>query len=174
MNKVPQSSDIPLTIVMEDIDIFSDFLCVSFNSSIKSKNFKKNLKLADITPLHKKGKKNIKGNYRPVSILPNSSKIFEKCIFTQMSQFLNNIFSKYQCSFRKSFSTQQCLLAILKEWKKSVDNRKAFGALLKDLLKAFDCLDHELLIAKVNAYGFSLPILKLIHDCLSSRKQRNK
>ena len=63
---------------------------------------------------------------------------------------------------------------MIEEWKKSVDNRKAFGALLKDLLKAFDYLDHELLIAKVNAYGFSLPILKLIHDCLSSRKQRNK
>ena len=101
MNKVPQSSDIPLTIVMEDIDIFSDFLCVSFNSSIKSKNFKKNLKLADITPLHKKGKK---GNYRPVSILPNLSKIFEKCIFTQMSQFLNNIVWKYQCSFQRALT----------------------------------------------------------------------
>ena len=96
--------NIPLKIVMENIDIFSDFLSVSFNSSIKSKNFKKNLKLADITPLHNKGKKNIKGNYRPVSILPNLSKIFEKCIFTQMSQFLNNIVWKYQCSFQRALT----------------------------------------------------------------------
>ena len=63
---------------------------------------------------------------------------------------------------------------MIEEWKKSVDNGKAFGVLLKDLSKVFDCLDHELLIAKVNVYGFSLPILKLIHDYLSNRKKRTK
>ena len=57
------------------------------------------------------------------------------------------------------------------KWKKSVDNGKAFGALLTNLSKAFDCLDHELLIAKLNAYGFNLPSLKLIHDYLSNRTQ---
>ena len=124
MNKVSQGSDIPLKIVKENIDVFSDFLCVSFNSSIKSRKFPKNLKFADITPLQKKGKKDIKGNYRPVSILPNLSKIFEKCIFTQMSQFLNNIFSKYQCDFRKSFSTQHCLLTMLERWKKLLTMEK--------------------------------------------------
>ena len=91
-----------------------------------------------------------------------------------MSQFLNNVFSKYQCGFQKSFSTKQCLLAMLKKWKKSVDSGKAFGALLTDLSKAFECLDHELLIAKLTAYGFSFPALKLIHDYLSNRKQRTK
>ena len=132
------------------------------------------LKHADITPLYKKGKKDIKGNYRPVSILPNLSKIFEKCMFEQMSQFFENIFSKYQCGFRKGFSTQQCLLAMLEKWKRSVDNSKMFGALLTNLSKAFDCLDHELLIAKLNAYGFSLTALKLVHNYLSNRKQRTK
>ena len=63
---------------------------------------------------------------------------------------------------------------MIEEWKKSVDNGKAFGVLLKDLSKVFDCLYHELLIAKVNVYGFSLPILKLIHDYLSNRKKRTK
>ena len=56
----------------------------------------------------------------------------------------------------------------------SVDKGKAFGALLTDLSKAFDCLDHELLTAKLNAYGFTLPALRLIHDYLSNRKQRTK
>ena len=77
-----------------------------------------------------------------------------------MSQFFDNIFSKYQCGFRKSYITQQCLLAIPEKWKKSVDNVKAFGALLMNLSKAFDCLDHKLLVAKLNAYGFNLPALK--------------
>ena len=165
-NKASQSSDIPIKIVKENFDIFSDFVCTSFNSSIKTTYFPGNLKLADITPASKKSKKDVKGNYRPVSILPILSKIFEKCMFKQLSNFFDNILSKYQCGFRKGYSTQHCLLAMLEKWKKAVDNGKAFGALLTDLSKAFDCLDHELLIAKLNAYGVSLPALKLIHDYL--------
>ena len=95
-------------------------------------------------------------------------------MFQQMSNIFENIFTKYQCGFRKGFSTQQCLLAMLEKWKRSVDNSKMFGALLTDLLKAFDCLDHELLIAKLNAYCFSLTALKLVHNYLSNRKQRTK
>ena len=94
-------------------------------------------------------------------------KIFEKCMF-------DNIFLNQQCSFRKRYSTQHCLLVMLETWKRSVDKGKVFGALLTDLSKAFDCLDHELLTAKLNAYGFSLPALRLINDYLSNRKQRTK
>ena len=95
-------------------------------------------------------------------------------MFAQMSSFLDNFLSKQQCGFRKGYSTQQCLLALLEKWKRAVDSGQMFGALLTDLSKAFDCLDHELLIAKLNAYGFSLPALKLVHDYLSNRKQRTK
>ena len=84
-------------------------------------------------------------------------------MFEQMSQFFEDIFSKYQCEFRKGFRTQQCLPAMLEKWKRSVDNSKMFGVLLTDLPNAFDCLDHELLIAKLNAYGFSLTALKVVH-----------
>ena len=82
--------------------------------------------------------------------------------------------SDQQCGFRKGYSTQHCLLNLLEKWKNSVDKGKVFGALLTDLSKAFDCLDHELLTAKLNAYGFTLPALRLIHDYLSNRKQRTK
>ena len=68
-------------------------------------------------------------------ILPILSKIFEKCMFEQMSQCFENIFAKYQCGFRKGFSTQQYLLAILEKWKRSVDNSKMFGGFLTDLPK---------------------------------------
>ena len=63
---------------------------------------------------------------------------------------------------------------MLKTWKRSVDKGKVFDALLTDLSKAFDCLDHELLTAKLNAYGFTLSALRLINDYLSNRKQRTK
>ena len=174
VNKASQRSDIPTKVIKENIDIFGDFIGKSYNNTIKASQFYQNLKLADITPAHKKGQKDMKDNYRQVSILPNLSKIFEKLIFKEISQFFDKIFSKYQCGFRKGFSTQQCLLAMLEKWKRAIDNGKCFGALLTDLSKAFDCLEHELLIAKLNAYGFHLSALKLIHDYLSNRKQRTK
>ena len=93
-------------------------------------------------------------------------------MFKQMSSFFDDTFSKYQYGFRKSFSTQQCLLALLEKWKRSIDRGKVFGALLTDLSKAFDCLNHDLLVAKFNAYGFSLPALRLIHDYSLNRMQR--
>ena len=91
-----------------------------------------------------------------------------------MSGFFDNFLSEQQCGFRKRHSTQHCLLNHLEKWKWSVDKGKSFGAILTDQSKAFDCLDHKLLTAKLNAYGFDLPALRLIHDYLSNRKQRTK
>ena len=165
-NKATQNSDIPTKVI--------SFLCASFNSSIKASKFPQCLKLADITPLYKKGKNDQKEDYRSVSILPNLSKIFERCIFKQMSQFFESTLSNHQCCFRKGLSTQQCLLVLLEKWKRFVDRGKTFGALLTDISKAFDFLDHELLITKLNTYGLSRHALRLIHDYLSNRKQRTK
>ena len=86
-----------------------------------------------------------------------------------MSGYFDEIFSKYQFVFRKWYSTQQCLLALLEKWKTAVDKGKVFWVLLIDKSKAFDCLNHESLIAKLNTYGLTLPALKLIHDYLSNR-----
>ena len=97
----------------------------------------------------------------------------EVCL-SKCQDFFDDIFSKYQHGFRKGISTQQCPLALLEKWKRSIDRGKVFGALLTDPSKAFDCLNHDLLIAKLNAYGFSLPVLRLIHDYLLNRKQRTR
>ena len=95
-------------------------------------------------------------------------------MFEQMSQFFQNIFSKSECGFQKEFTTQQYLLAMLEKWERSVDNSKVFGALLTGLSKAFDSLDHELSIAKLNIYGFSVTALKLLHNYLPNKKERTK
>ena len=91
-----------------------------------------------------------------------------------MSEFFDNIFSKYQCGFRKGYSARHCLLVMIEKWKKVVDNESAFGTLLTDLSKAFDCIPHDLIIAKLEAYGFQIDALRLVYDYLSNRKQRVK
>ena len=131
--KASQKTDIPTRTIKENIDIFADFSYTSRSSAIKSSGFLSSWKLADVTPVHKKGRKDMKENFRPVSILPTLSKIFEKCMFAQMSTFFDNIFSNQQCGFRKGYSTQHCLLVMLETWKRSVDKGKVFGALLTDL-----------------------------------------
>ena len=173
-NKSVQSSDIPTKIIKVNSDIFGDFIFSNYNECKNSSIFPSLLKLANITPVHKKDSKNSKNNYRPVSILSNISKIYERLMFKQISEYFEQFFSKYQCGFRKGFSAQHCLVSMLEKWRSAIDNKKSFGALLTDLSKAFDCLSHDLLIAKLNAYGFSMSALRFVYSYLKNRKQRTK
>ena len=88
---------------------------IFFNETIRSSKFPLILKNADITAVFKKGFKGSKENYRPVSILPVISKIFEKLISKKITNFMEPLFSKYQCGFRRGFSAQDCLLAIARK-----------------------------------------------------------
>ena len=97
--KASQKTDITTRIIKENIDI--EFLCTSTNSPIKSTNFPSSLKLADVTPLHKKERKDMKENFRPVSILSTLSKTFEKCMFAQKSTFSDKIFRTNNAVFEK-------------------------------------------------------------------------
>ena len=96
-------------------------------------------------------------------------------MFKQMSEYFeNSFFSKYQCGFRKGFSAQHCIVSMLEKSNSATDNKKSFGAFLTDLSKAFDCLSLGLLIAKLNAYGFSMSTLRFVHSYLKNRMQRTK
>ena len=95
-------------------------------------------------------------------------------MYDQITTYFGHIFSRHQCGFRKAYSAQQCLLAMIEKLKKTVYNRGVFGALLTDLSKAFDCIPHDFITAKLEAYGFHIDTLKLTHDYLSNRKQRVK
>ena len=99
--------------------------------------------------MFRKGHRNSETNYRPVSILPNLSEIYERCLYKQLSTFFDKILSKYQCGFRKGFNSQHCLATMLEKWRETIDKGDCFGALLTDLSKAFDCILHDLLIAKI-------------------------
>ena len=104
--------------------------------------------------------------------MPVLLKVFEKSLFIPMRDYFGDIFDEQQCGFRKGYNNQQCLLKTSGKCESSADKGKIFGALLTNLFKVFDCLNHELLIAERNAYAFSLPALRLIYDYLFNRKQK--
>ena len=117
----------------------------------------------------KKDCKTEKSNYRPIRILPNLSKIHELLLYDQMYTYFSNCFPQYKCGFHKGYSAQHCLLAMTEKIEEARDNNKVCAAVLTDLSKAFDCLLHDLLIAKLNAFGFDLKSLKVIHEYLNDR-----
>ena len=91
--------------------------------------YAESFKLVNITPAFKQGSTNLKVNYRPISILPIISKIFEKLMCKQLSNHFDNIFSKFQRGFQKRFGAQHCLLLMIDRWKKAVNCNKVFGAI---------------------------------------------
>ena len=157
--KACQESDIPVKIIKDNIDTFSEFIFHNFNNSIFDATFPLGLKNADVIPVFKtKDRSNVE-NYPPVSVLLNLSKIYERCLCDQMYKYFNHILSKWQCGLRKGL----CL-----------GKGGISGAILTDLSKAFDCILHGLLIVKLAAYGFDYQSLRIMESFLSNRQQRTK
>ena len=159
-SKASEDSDIPTK--------YQTFLWYSLKELSKSLEicrFRSCLKMANVTTVYKRGNRSDKDNYHPVSILPKLWKNFdERCLCKQISAFLEDILSKYQCGFRKEHSMQHYLLALIEKWKQSLDYGKTFGSLLIDLLKTVHCLRHSLIIVKLNTYSFDNNPLKLVND----------
>ena len=112
--------------------------------------------------------------HRLISILSNISKIYEKCIQTQLNEYFAYFLSKFQCGFQQGFSTQHCLLVMIEKLRKIRDEKGVFAAVLTDVSKAFACLPHQLLIAKLSAYGFDMKSIAFISAQLKNRKQKTK
>ena len=93
-------------------------------------------------------------------------------MYNQIEKYMEGILSMSQCGFRQCMSAQNCLLFMVEKWRACLNKKGKAGVHLRDLVKAFDCLVHDLLIAKLNAYGFDYLPLKLIHDYLTGGLQR--
>ena len=174
IKKPTTENTIPAKILVENKSISAEFLAKIYEDTVNWGIFPNRLKNADITPGHKKDSTTLKDNYRPVSILPTVSKLFERNMYSDIDQYMTQFLSPYLCGFRKGYNTQNSLIDMLEKWRKALDNNKNAAALLTDLSKAFDCLNHKLLIAKLEAYGFTKSALNLINSYLGNRFQRTK
>ena len=156
INKPTAFNNIPVRFLVENNDIVLPFITNIYNDSLSNLDYPTLLKVADITPVHKKDDTTKKDNHRSVSILPVISKIFERIIFDQISSYIDSCLSPFLSGLRQGFSTQHCLVVMLERWRNALDNNNKAGAVLTDLSKAFNCINHDLLIAKLNVYGLDM------------------
>ena len=140
------------------------YLTDCINAAINNCCFPNELKVADVSPCYKKSLKTEKSNYRPMSVLPAISKIFERLVGSQINQFLDNKWSNLLTAVRKGHSTQDALLRVIESWCKCFDATGIIGTVLMDLSKAYDCIVHDLLIAKLEAYGVDRDSFKFVYS----------
>ena len=139
------------------------------NSDLKRNAFSDSATVASIRPVFKgKGERTEIKNYRPVSILNCFSKVYERFIHENLMSSMTNFLSDFISACRKGYSTNHVLLKLIENWKAALDSNLFTGAVLMDLSKAFDCIPHDLLIAKLHAYGFSFQTLTFLNSYLET------
>ena len=173
--KAGVENDIPAKILKGSINIVSRNLADIYNKSKTAYMYPSSLKCGTVIPIRKQDTQTLlKKDYRPISLIPIVSKIYEKGMHGQIYTYVEKYLPPYLFGFRKNHSTAQCLTIMIEMWKKGLEQKQIAGAVTTDLPKAFDCLNHSLLLAKLNAYGFEKSALSFIYDYLKERKQRTK
>ena len=153
---------------------FIETFATVINTSLKDGVCPSQLKFANVIPIHKNGSKTDVTNYRPISLLPTFSKIFEKTLHERVSDFLskNSSLHPLQFGFRKYHSCEHALLAAKNEILQTLDKKHIAMLLLIDFSKAFDMVDHQILLYKLSHYGIRGVALNWFHSYLNDRSQR--
>ena len=160
---------IPATILKQCV---LPHLTNSINYSIQHSSFPQELKFSEVIPVYKKLNPVQKENYRPVTLLPHVSKVFERIFHKQITNYMTDKLAHSITGFRKSHGTQNSLVVMLEQWKRALDKGEYISPLFMDLSNAFDTINHDLLIAKLKADGFSKEALKLMKSYLKNWKQK--
>lgn len=165
--------EVPIFLIKSVAEEIAEPLRHIINLSLGSGIFPENLKITKIIPLHKKGKKTEVKNYRPIALLNNFSKIFERIIYERVIHFLEseNLLSNYQNGFRRKKSTVRAVYQALDKILNSLNKERDRVAVCLDLSKAFDSVDHDLLVMKMEKYGIRGNSSQLFRSYLSNRKQ---
>lgn len=146
------------------------------NSSLSEGKFPDVLKNAVVTPILKSGSPSVLNNYRPISVLPLLSKIFEKCIATRLVNYMQkyDMISSKQFGFQKRKNTTDAVVDFVESIYKSLNEKKHVLGITIDLMKAFDMVNHEILLRKLFMYGIRGIPLSLFKSYLGNRTQRVK
>ena len=165
--------DIPVNLVKYCGNELSYILAHISNASLTTGVFPDALKLAKIVPIFKNGSKKVVSNYRPISVLSAFSKIFERIMYTRLDNYLdiNDILHQSQFGFRKKLSTSMALLELTEEISKSIDDRNYTVGVFIDLAKAFDTVDHKILLQKLHHYGVRGTANEWFGSYLENRRQ---
>ena len=173
MNKSTGPNSVPVFILKILKPFFSFWLSKLVNLCFDIGTFPDILKIAKVTPLHKKDSKLNFLNYRPISLLSVFSKIYEKLLFTRIYSYLNinKLIYNKQFGFRSNYSTNHAILSITEHIKAFVDTGHYVCGIFVDLEKAFDTVNHKILCEKLNYYGLRGNVNKLIQSYLANRRQ---
>ena len=173
-NEATVFKDISMRIIKDATHVYFHRLTIIFNNCIKNSKFPDILKYADIAPVFKKEDTTDKSNYRPISTLSNFSKIFEKLIYSQVNSNMEPKLFKYLAIFRRNHNTQHTLLRMIESWRALQNKGQKVGAIIMDMSKAFDTLNHKLLFKKLQASGFDKKSLLLLKTILLTENKELK
>ena len=168
-----KASDIPIVVLKRPSKLISTILAKLYNNSMQTGVFPSLFKTGKVSPIYKKDNKALIENYRPVSILPIFGKIFERIIYNRLYKFLTSkgVLQDEQFGFRKGHSTTHALHKSVHSISNSLANGKHVLGIFIDLSKAFDTLDHSILLHKLYTYGIRGTAHSLLKSYLSDRKQ---
>ena len=172
-HKSPGYIDISVHIIKESKFLISDYLANSFNESLETGSYPEVLQIATVIPVHKGRSTLDLGNYRSISILSPIKNVFETILHKRLTKFWEklNLFTEFQFDFRTKHSTNHAITCVYKTILKELDNQKSVYRIFLEFAKAFDCVNHQILLDKLDHYGIRSNANKLLKSYLTNQFQ---